>query len=303
MSIRLSTEQFIKKAMAVHGNKYDYSKVEYKDSKTKVCIICPEHGEFWQTPRNHLVGKGCFNCFGKKKLLNSEFIEKARQVHGDKYDYSKVKYKNANTKVCIICPEHGEFWQTPSKHIRGRGCEICGGSKKKTTQQFVNEAKELNNKFDYSKVDYINAYTPICIICPEHGEFYKKPHDFLSGKINCPKCKISKGENKIREYLDSNHINYIYNKHSLTFLDKLKPDFYLPDYNLVIEYDGEQHFKPIKFGNYSDVKAENIFEKTKQNDELKNKLCEENNVKVLRISYIEYNDIENILNNRFKVNC
>lgn len=303
MSKRLTTEEFIEKAKAVHNNRYDYSKVNYKDSKTKVCIICPKHGEFWQIPRNHLVGKGCFKCFGKRKYLNADFIEKAKQIHGDKYDYSKVNYVNASTKICIICPEHGEFWQAPFKHINGRGCEICGGSKKKTTQQFISEAKELNDVFNYSKVEYINAFSPVCIICPEHGEFYRAPHDFLSGKVSCPRCKISNGENKIREYLESNHINYIYNSCSLKFLNKLKPDFYLPDYNLIIEYDGEQHFKPVRFGNYSDDEAKNIFEKTKQNDKLKNKLCEENGIEVLRISYIEFNNIEDILNKTFKVNC
>lgn len=174
--------------------------------------------------------------------------------------------------------------------------------KNHTTIYRRRKKKKINNEFDYSKVNYINAYTPVCIVCYKHGDFYKTPHDFLSGKISCPKCKSSKGENKIREYLENKHINYIYNKQSLKFLDKLKPDFYLPDYNLVIEYDGEQHFKPVKFGNYSDIEAKEVFEKTKQNDELKNKLCEENNVEILRISYIEYSDIENILNNRFKVN-
>ena len=113
------TINFIEKAKAVHGDKYDYSKVEYVKAKEKVCIICQEHGEFWQTPNNHLRGEGCPFCYGSKKLTTEEFISKAKQIHGNKYDYSNVNYVNKYTKVCIICPEHGEFWQKPSNHLKG----------------------------------------------------------------------------------------------------------------------------------------------------------------------------------------
>ena len=105
---------FIWKAIQVHGFRYNYSKVEYKNNKVKVCIICPEHGEFWQTPDKHLSGQGCPKCANNVKSTTEEFVKKAIQVHRDKYDYSKVEYKGALIKVCIICPEHGEFWQTPS---------------------------------------------------------------------------------------------------------------------------------------------------------------------------------------------
>jgi hypothetical protein len=102
--------------------KYDYSKVKFEHVNKHVCIICPEHGEFWQKPGIHLRGYGCPICGGSKRLTNEEFIEKARLVHEDKYDYSKVNYINTSTKVCIICPEHGEFWQTPNSHLFGAGC-------------------------------------------------------------------------------------------------------------------------------------------------------------------------------------
>ena len=133
----LTTNDFVRKARMVHGNKYDYSKVEYKSSCQKVCIICPKHGEFWQTPNNHLEGKGCYYCGIvriKQSLLSNteEFIEKAKSIHGNKYDYSKVKYEHNQKKVCIICPEHGEFWQTPNNHIGNDnkcGCPKCNMSK------------------------------------------------------------------------------------------------------------------------------------------------------------------------------
>ena len=130
----LHGKKFIKKTREVHGDKYDYSKVEYVNNKTKVCIICPNHGEFWQTPADHLSGHGCTKCKGDKNreklsISKDDFIKKARKVHGDKYDYSKVDYVNNYTKVCIICFEHGEFWQIPNSHLNGNGCPKCNSSK------------------------------------------------------------------------------------------------------------------------------------------------------------------------------
>ena len=131
MPKKKTREEFIKETTEKHGDKYDYSKVDYVNNYTKICIICPEHGEFLQTPSNHLSGQGCPKCKADKTrerlILSKEgFIKKARLVHGNKYDYSKVEYVNNRTKVCIICPEHGEFWQTPNHHLSGCGCPKCG---------------------------------------------------------------------------------------------------------------------------------------------------------------------------------
>ena len=121
----MTLKDFITKAHEIHGHKYDYSKVEYVDDKTKVCIIDPEYGEFLQKPNDHLKGCGCpkrdVEQNSKNQTLSAKaFLKKARLVHGDKYDYSKVEYVNGSTKVCIISPELGEFWQTPIEHI------LCG---------------------------------------------------------------------------------------------------------------------------------------------------------------------------------
>ena len=188
---------FFIKAKIKHNNKYDYSKVVYINSRTKICIICPEHGEFWQTPANHLHGCGCPKCKNDKignnrRLTLFQFIEKAREVHGDKYDYSNVEYKNNSSKVCIIFPEHGEFWQTPANHLHGCGCQECCSLSKKNTNDFIKEAKLIHqNKYDYSKVEYINAKTKVCIICPIHGEFWQSPNSHLKGQ-GCPKCGVIK---------------------------------------------------------------------------------------------------------------
>ena len=199
---------FIEKTKQIHGNRYDYSKVEYVNYSTKVCIICSEHGEFWQTPDSHLSGCGCPVC-GKKKndklktLGLNKFIEKAKQIHGDRYDYSKVEYVNTKTKVCIVCPKHGEFWQTPDSHLRGKGCLKCFEIKKKTlynltNEQYISKAKLVHgDKYDYSKVEYVNAKTKVCIVCPKHGEFWQIPYVHLSG-CGCPKCGIiDKGDNSL----------------------------------------------------------------------------------------------------------
>ena len=184
----ITTEEFIRRAKEVHGDKYDYSKVEYVNNLTKVCIICPEHGEFWQIAKDHLRGQGCSKCAGKYVPTTEEWIEKAREVHGDRYDYSKTEYVNVKTKVCIICPEHGEFWQNPKHHLNGVGCPKCKGKTKLTIEEFVTKANKVHhNKFDYSKVDYVNAHTKVCIICPEHGEFWQTPNGHLTGST-CPKC-------------------------------------------------------------------------------------------------------------------
>ena len=193
MGKKLSTEEFIKRANKKHNGKYDYSKVKYIDSHTKVCIICPEHGEFWQEPANHLSGQNCPKCASIEVHTNQSnkkegFIQKAKEIHSDKYDYSKVEYINNHTKVCIICPEHGEFWQKPIHHTQGKGCPYCGGTKKLTTKEFVEKAKQIHgDKYDYSKVDYISTETKVCIICPEHGEFWQTPHAHLNGH-RCPNC-------------------------------------------------------------------------------------------------------------------
>ena len=150
----LKNSIFIEKAKQIHNDKYDYSKVNYVNSRTKVCIICPTHGEFWQTPHNHLKGYGCAECGKEKshlsKMTTEDFIVKSKEIHGNKYDYSKACYKTCDTKVCIICPEHGEFWQTPSNHMNGSGCPKCANEKRKNallkdTKLFIDAATLIHN--------------------------------------------------------------------------------------------------------------------------------------------------------------
>ena len=152
-SYKYSTDEWVDKAKKVHGNKYDYSKVVYINKKTKVCIICPEHGEFWMSPDKHVNSKqGCPKCAKNYKLDIDSFIAKARSVHGEYYDYSKCIYKGADTKVCIICPEHGVFWQTPHSHLNGSGCPKCNSEKN------INEIKLFNFLTEKLKCKVISQY-------------------------------------------------------------------------------------------------------------------------------------------------
>jgi len=292
MSKNLTTEEFIEKARKIHGNKYDYSKVEYVNNHTKVCIICPEHGEFWQEPGSHLEGCNCKKChyqnLSKEKLSSTkDFVEKAKRVHRDKYDYSKVEYVNAQTKVCIICPKHGEFWQTPNNHLRGGGCIKCydnkrGNSQRSNTEEFIKKAVNIHgNVYDYSKVKYINCDTKVCVICPKHGNFWVRPDHHLTSKSGCPQCKESHLESEINNFLKENNINFERQKtfewliNNLTLCHQFI-DFYLPDYNIAIECQGKQHFQPVKL--FGDEKE---FEKQIERDKQKLKLCENNNVELI----------------------
>jgi hypothetical protein len=299
--------EWLKQAKTIHGDKYDYSKVEYVNAKTKVCIICKKHGEFWQLPNNHLQGKGCTKCkyetfANDKKLTIEKFIEKTKLVHGNRYDYSKVEYINNSTKVCIICPEHGEFWQQPNNHLNGQGCPKC--VKILDINSFIKKITEVhNNKYDYSKVNYVNSQIKVCIICPEHGEFWQTPNNHLKGK-GCPHCIESNLEKIVASYLQKNNIKYEKRYKKIEWLknkEKLELDFYLPYYNIGIECQGIQHFKPVDFTGKGKDWAFKSFKYIQNNDKIKKELCEQHD---LPLYYINYNDnnIENKLQRILNLN-
>ncbi len=298
-----SQEEIIKKFKEIHGDKYDYSKVEFHRVDEKVCIICPIHGEFWQEPRLHLNGMGCKYCAGKN-MDTKEFIRRSIMVHGNKYDYSKVEFKNSKSKVCIICPKHGEFWQTPNNHLTGYGCKKCGSeivhSKRcKNNDLFLAEAKTIHgDKYDYSKVEYYNTDTKVCIICPEHGEFWQTPAKHIKSHQGCPKCKSSFYEEFIRNSLKNKNIIF-FEQQTFDWLrhkNKLYLDFYLPAYNAAIECQGAQHFKPVDlFG------GEETFKKQIERDQIKYDLCKEHGISIFYFGeYLKegvFNDFNNLLRN------
>jgi hypothetical protein len=280
-----TTEEWVRLAMNVHGNKYDYSETVYGGSHKKVYIICSKHGGFWQIAKDHLAGEGCPKCkFEKISLLkksnNEQFIEKARQIWGDRFDYSKVIYEKSNKKVCVICPIHGEFWITPNSHLRGCGCPKCVG-KNKTTDEIIQEfCKVHGDKYDYSKVKYIDAKTKVCIICHEHGEFWQLPYAHLVMRQGCPKCSMSHMENKIDRLLTENNIEHFYNTNINGLLKRQSVDFYIPEYNTAIECQGGQHFYP-GFNRNDIKKAIQIHNNARVRDIKKNQKCKDNDIKLI----------------------
>lgn len=286
---KLSKEELIERFNKIHNNKFDYSLVDYKNLDTKIKIICPVHDIFEQTPRNHLLGNDCFECSKRKKSKTTkEFVEQSKIIHNDFYDYSNTTYKNYLTVVKIICPIHGEFEQLPFEHISGSGCKKCGIDKtRKFTliglEKFIERANKIhNNKYDYSKVEYINSTTKVEIICPKHGSFFQKPTDHIHSKAGCPICNESKGEALVAFILQSFNIDFDKQKSFSDLKHKrlLYYDFYLPELNMCIEYDGEQHFKSILWWG-----GDNLFKELQLRDKLKNEYCKKHNIPLLRLTY------------------
>lgn len=290
--MKLTIKEFIEGAKLVHGNKYDYSKVEYINNSTKVCIICPIHGEFWQRPNSHLKGESCPLCSHRSfKYTSEEFIERARKVHGEKYDYSKVEYINNVSKVCIICPIHGEFWQRPNVHLRGFKCPKCNG-RSLTSEEWIEKAKLVHgDKYDYSETIYLNARTKVNIKCKEHGEFLQRPNDHIYG-CGCPFCNESHLEREVNLYLNNIEIEYERQKR-FDWLGIQSLDFYLSKYNIAIECQGSQHYVKNKyFKSIDDIK---------ERDERKRLLCKENGINLIYYQNKKYNkyalEIDNVIVN------
>ena len=221
-----TTNDFIKKAQKIHGEIYDYSKVNYINSTTKVIITCKQHGEFEQTPGHHLQKQGCPECGGHVKLNTKEFIVKSTKIHGETYDYSKVNYINNSTKVIITCKQHGEFKLVPSSHYNnGQGCPTCGRERTRqqlslTTDDFIEKATKIHGEiYDYSKVNYINSTTKVIITCKHHGELEQTPGHHLMGQ-GCQICgnertrlhKLSNIEEFIEKAKQIHGNNYDYYK-------------------------------------------------------------------------------------------
>jgi very-short-patch-repair endonuclease len=271
------TELFISKANKIHKNKYDYSKVNYINAKTKITIICREHGDFQQTPSNHLSNYNCQKCAKNFQLDTASFIEKAKNIHNDKYDYSKVNYINADTQITIICKEHGEFTQIPDFHINRKcGCPKCSNNVKLDLSEFIEKSNKIHcNKYDYSKVEYNNNRNHIIIICKKHGEFSQIPFLHLL-KHGCPNC-INKTEYKFYEKIKEFYptikrqykVEWCKNKQCLPF------DFAIEELKIIIELDGEQHFTQVSNWTSPETQIEK--------DKFKTECANQNGFSVIRL--------------------
>lgn len=276
---------FKEKAKEVHKGKYDYSESHYVRMKEKVKIICPIHGEFWQSPQVHLKGHGCPHCNGGVSYDKEKFVQKSREVHGDFYNYDKVVYEKSTNHVIITCPKHGDFSQRPDAHIRGLGCPICNATSKMTTERFVMKLKDIfGNKYDLSNVVYRGPYENVKAICPIHGEFEKRACSFLRGH-GCQQCGYgtrSKQEDEVYDYLREiidkkyrifrNTKKYLYHNGKLT---NFEIDIFIPSLRLGVEVNGEYWHRKREKANPGYHKR-------------KNQLFKENSIKLVNVSYREW---------------
>lgn len=280
-----STEKFVSRAREAHGDKYDYSKSVYTGTNCLVTITCPMHGDFNQLMNSHVIKKGCNACGrentkkASKKDIN-HFLKRAKDVHGDLYDYSKSVYTGSGFNLIIICKTHGEFQQTPENHYAGKGCERC--SRVVGQDDFIQKAKiKHSNYFSYDKVVHINSQSKVIITCPTHGDFEQIPASHMMGH-GCISCKNSVGEEAVFQLLKEHGINFI-SQHTFPDLRlelPLRVDFYLPDSNTVVEFDGIQHQVALEiFGGEEGLK------KRQRRDRAKVEYCAANNIRLVRIWY------------------
>ena len=322
---KMTQDEFIKRAQKIHSNpdgtpKYNYDKVDFVNPQTTVTVTCPIHNhDFNPRPGDHLYKpSGCPKCVGKLKTTE-EFIKLAQETHSNpdgtpKYNYDDTNYVNKETDVIIHCPIHGPFEKTPNEHISGKqGCNVCGlmrkGRRKDTQDEFIDKAKKVHgDTYKYDNVNYLGSKENVYITCPKHGDFPRTPNDHLQGK-GCPICRESKGEKIIRDYLSLTYgkdklipqkkFDGCNNEHKGNIkCFKYKFDFYLPQLNIIIEYDGEQHFQRIPFFH----KTEEDFNERVMDDIHKLNYCMTNSIKLIRISYNEKDIIGQLTKGLEKIN-
>lgn len=297
MAKKLTKEEWIDKFNLIHRNIYDYNDNVNINSRDSIIIECKKHGKFEQNAYVHSKGSGCSDCISDKfrenrKLSKEDIIKKFIEKHGDKYNYSLMEYTGLNSsKIKIICPSHGIFTQYPKNHIK-YGCSGCSNNKKYTAESLLDNIKRIHgDEYLYCIPENINNKSRIKIKCKKHGVFEQVILNHIS-RHGCPNCKLSKGEKSIKLYLDDNNIFYIQQKKftNCASISKLKFDFYLPEHNTCIEFDGLQHSRPVKlFG------GKEAFDNLKRCDSIKNKYCHDNRIKLIRIPYTQFGDIEKII--------
>lgn len=277
------TYQFIENCKKIWGDKYDYSLVEYSGALNKVKIIF-EGIIFEQVAVSHISGQA------PEKHLNQEsFIRKCIEKHGNRYDYSLVKFVSG--KIAVMIGYNGTFYlQKPYHHLSGKRPENISLSVRKTTRKFIIESNLVHDyKYNYDKTDYVKNNIKVIITCPIHGDFLQNPLSHIQG-CGCSNCNESKGEREVAKFLNSHSITYNrqHKFEGCKNIFQLPFDFYIPSIRACIEFDGIQHFQPMEF--FGGLKA---YESLKINDKIKSDYCEEEYIDLIRIRYDD--DIYKIL--------
>lgn len=296
---RLTQEEFIKKAKEIHGDKFDYSPTVYTTRRNNILVKCRECGEVFSVRAGHLLdGQGCPKCW-QDRLTTEKYIARAKEKFHDRYDYTDTVYVNARTKIKFVCPIHGAVEQNPMQHLNGFGCPKCEDENQRaTTIEFIEKAREVHGDlYDYSLVNYTTRDKKVKIICKKHGVFEQKAGNHLSG-YHCPHCSISRGEEKIKEWLNQHNIKFKWHyplrrRNKKKGLSLIEVDFFVPSVNIIIEYNGEQHYEPIEI-----YGGEEQFEKQQARDREEERICKEQKINLLVIPYTDYDNINQILKER-----
>lgn len=282
MGKKLTNDDFIKRSNNIHSDFYDYVD-EYKNARSRIKILCPIHGEFYQKPYSHLQGIGCPKCGFKKssdfnRKGNDRFIEQANKIHNNYYNYDKVIYNSNKDDIIIRCPKHGDFKQSPQSHLKGHGCIKCSPKKEnKPNDIFIAQSSKIhNNKYRYID-EYKGAHVKIDILCPKHGTFSQTPNSHLKNR-GCPDCQFNNSSKLEREWLDTIGVDKKYRNTFIRIDGKLyKFDAYVPDTNTIYEFYGDfWHGNPDRFkegeNNKSKISFSDLYDKTiKREDFLKQK--------------------------------
>jgi hypothetical protein len=291
--------EMLEKARRVHGDKYDYSKVNYINANEDVEIICRTHGSFWQNPYSHAVKKtDCPKCVkDNSRLTLDDFIKKSKKIHGEKYEYGKVVLETTASLVTITCKKHGDFKQRAASHLDGSKCKKCFREENTlSTEDFIKNAREAHgDTYDYSKVKYCGNKEPVEIICHQHGSFWQKPNSHVSSKNGCRLCFESKGEKAIEVVLKKYGIKHV--REYQLFPHRYRFDFFLPEFNIYIEFHGHQHYMPVElFG------GDEGHQGTKERDEIKRSLVAEAGGNLIVLNYLNLRDgsVENELIRRLR---
>lgn len=311
MGNKLTTQQFIQKSKAKHGDRYDYSQIKYLTAKTPVTIGCSFHGYFQQTPDKHLRGGyGCPRCgweaMGRKRELNPETVAtKCNKVHHAKYQYLESFHDSDGVAFLVIsCPTHGSFTQNTNNHLHGNGCPGCAQEEQLLPQEvFLSRCNESHNhRYDYSNTVYTRLVDKVFIVCPEHGEFRQRAKSHMEGK-GCPLCVTYKGEKCIAKWLSER--GYTFESQKIfegcvnpKTKSQLRYDFYLPDINLLLECDGTQHRNPKAFCKTSE-KAAVRFRKQQCRDLIKERYAKKEGIRLFRIPYSKLSRLPSQLERAF----
>lgn len=260
-SNRYDSESFSERCSIIHGNKYDYSNLNFTRLRDRVEIICPEHGSFEQRAQAHILGSGCKSCYLESRNPSlTEFLRLANLRHNNEYEYRD--YSSLKKPVKIICKKHGYFKQMAYKHLSGQGCAKCASERKRITQSdfILRSAKIHKNLYDYSRVEYKNHSTYVEIICPKHGQFKQTPNNHMIHRKGCPKCS------KVVSKLETDWLDSLTNENIIRqFKIKIKNKFFIvdgydPSNNTIYEFYGDFWHGNINI--YNVDKTNKILKKT-----------------------------------------